>query len=81
MSAADNAVVVSTINAAVEARVLSSMKAARVAASEDTALADAAVAALHSDSLRIYTSTDVIGVEVGGAVKNVLTLGGPKHTA
>jgi 6-phosphogluconate dehydrogenase len=32
-SAADNAVVVSTINAAVEARVLSSMKAARVAAS------------------------------------------------
>ncbi len=33
MSAADNAVVVSTINAAVEARVLSSMKAARVAAS------------------------------------------------
>jgi 6-phosphogluconate dehydrogenase len=33
MSAADNAVVVSTINAAVEARVLSSMKALRVAAS------------------------------------------------
>ena len=32
-SAADNAVVVSTINAAVEARVLSSMKSARVAAS------------------------------------------------
>jgi 6-phosphogluconate dehydrogenase len=34
MNAAENAVVVSTINAAVEARVLSSMKAARVAASE-----------------------------------------------
>ena len=33
MSAADNAVVISTINAAVEARVLSSMKAARVIAS------------------------------------------------
>ncbi len=33
MSAADNAVVISTINAAVEARVLSSMKSARVAAS------------------------------------------------
>jgi 6-phosphogluconate dehydrogenase len=33
MNAADNAVVVSTINAAVEARVLSSMKAARVVAS------------------------------------------------
>jgi len=34
MNAADNAVVVSTINAAVEARVLSSMKAARVVASK-----------------------------------------------
>ncbi len=34
MNAAENAVVVSTINAAVEARVLSSMKAARVAASK-----------------------------------------------
>ena len=34
MNAADNAVVVSTINAAVEARVLSSMKAARVAAAK-----------------------------------------------
>ncbi len=34
MNAADNAVVVSTINAAVEARVLSSMKTARVAASK-----------------------------------------------
>ncbi len=34
MNAAENAVVVSTINAAVEARVLSSMKAARVAASQ-----------------------------------------------
>ena len=34
MNAADNAVVVSTINAAVEARVLSSMKAARLAASK-----------------------------------------------
>ena len=33
MNAAENAIVVSTINAAVEARVLSSMKAARVAAS------------------------------------------------
>jgi glycerol-3-phosphate dehydrogenase (NAD(P)+) len=47
---------------------------ALVAASEDTVLANAAVAALHSESLRIYTSTDVIGVEVGGAVKNVLAI-------
>jgi glycerol-3-phosphate dehydrogenase (NAD(P)+) len=32
------------------------------------------VAAFHADTLRIYTSTDVVGVEVGGAVKNVLAI-------
>ncbi|MDP1901658.1 MAG: NAD(P)H-dependent glycerol-3-phosphate dehydrogenase [Rubrivivax sp.] len=47
---------------------------ALVAASTDAALAAAAVAAFHSDALRVYTSTDVIGVEVGGAVKNVLAI-------
>ena len=46
MNAADNAVVVSTINAAVEARVLSSMKAARVAAS---AVLHGPVATLRGD--------------------------------
>jgi 6-phosphogluconate dehydrogenase len=43
MNAAENAVVVSTINAAVEARVLSSMKAARVAASQRLQGPDAAI--------------------------------------
>ena len=47
---------------------------ALVAASSDTALCDEAVAALHSDSLRVYTSSDPVGVEVGGAVKNVLAI-------
>ena len=47
---------------------------ALVAASTDRALADRAVAALHGDSLRVYTSGDPIGVEVGGAVKNVLAI-------
>ena len=47
---------------------------ALVAASTDASLCDDAVAALHSDSLRIYTSSDPIGVEVGGAVKNVLAI-------
>jgi glycerol-3-phosphate dehydrogenase (NAD(P)+) len=47
---------------------------ALVVASADAALAATAVAALHSDVLRIYTSTDVVGVEVGGAVKNVLAI-------
>ena len=47
---------------------------ALVAASSSAALADLAVQALHSDSLRVYTSDDPIGVEVGGAVKNVLAV-------
>ena len=47
---------------------------ALVAASTDAALCDAAVQAFHSDSLRIYRSADPVGVEVGGAVKNVLAI-------
>ena len=47
---------------------------AMVAASSDGALAAAAVAAFHGENLRIYTSDDVVGVEVGGAVKNVLAI-------
>jgi glycerol-3-phosphate dehydrogenase (NAD(P)+) len=47
---------------------------ALVAASTDTALCEQAVAALHSENLRIYTSNDPVGVEVGGAVKNVLAI-------
>jgi glycerol-3-phosphate dehydrogenase (NAD(P)+) len=47
---------------------------ALVAASADAALAAAAVAAFHADALRVYTSTDVVGVEVGGAVKNVMAI-------
>ena len=47
---------------------------ALVVASEDDALAAMAVAAFHGDALRVYTSSDVVGVEVGGAVKNVLAI-------
>ena len=47
---------------------------ALVAASADAELAEAAVQALHTDTLRVYTSTDPAGVEVGGAVKNVLAI-------
>jgi len=32
-------------------------------------------AAVHGNFLRVYTSDDLIGVEVGGAVKNVLAIG------
>lgn len=47
---------------------------ALVAASTDPTLCEDAVMALHSDSLRVYTSDDPVGVEVGGAVKNVLAI-------
>lgn len=47
---------------------------ALVAASGNAALREAAVAALHGEALRVYTSEDVVGVEVGGAVKNVLAI-------
>lgn len=47
---------------------------ALVAASADAALAAAAVQALHGETLRVYSSSDIVGVEVGGAVKNVLAI-------
>ncbi len=47
---------------------------ALVAASAHAAVRDALVAAFHSSSLRVYANEDVIGVEVGGAVKNVLAI-------
>ncbi len=47
---------------------------ALVAASADDTLRDAAAEVFHSDVLRIYTSSDPIGVEVGGAVKNVMAI-------
>ena len=47
---------------------------ALVAASDSSELAAAAVSAFHSDALRVYSSSDVVGVEVGGAVKNVLAI-------
>ncbi|MBP6901744.1 MAG: NAD(P)-dependent glycerol-3-phosphate dehydrogenase [Burkholderiaceae bacterium] len=47
---------------------------ALVAASEHARLPELAVQAFHGGHLRIYTSDDPIGVEVGGAVKNVMAI-------
>ncbi|WP_137896764.1 NAD(P)H-dependent glycerol-3-phosphate dehydrogenase [Ramlibacter sp. 2FC] len=47
---------------------------ALVAASEHAAVRDALVAALHGPTLRVYANDDIVGVEVGGAVKNVLAI-------
>ena len=43
-------------------------------ASVDGEFAQRMAKALHHSRLRIYSSTDVVGVEVGGAIKNVLAI-------
>jgi glycerol-3-phosphate dehydrogenase (NAD+) len=45
-----------------------------VVASEDTFLARDVAELLSNDSFRCFTSKDVMGVEIGGAVKNVIAL-------
>jgi glycerol-3-phosphate dehydrogenase (NAD(P)+) len=47
---------------------------ALVAASESATVRDALVAAFHGPAMRIYANDDLAGVEVGGAVKNVLAI-------
>ncbi len=47
---------------------------ALVAASAHAAVRDALVNAFHSPSVRVYANEDIVGVEVGGAVKNVLAI-------
>ena len=43
-------------------------------ASDDIVFAQRIAHALHHSRLRIYSSADVVGVEVGGAIKNVLAI-------
>jgi glycerol-3-phosphate dehydrogenase (NAD(P)+) len=45
-----------------------------VAASSEIEAAQAVQAALSSTTFRVYTNTDVAGVEIGGAVKNVMAI-------
>ncbi len=44
-------------------------------ASADEAFATSLAQDLSAENFRAYTSTDIVGVEVGGAVKNVLAVG------
>jgi glycerol-3-phosphate dehydrogenase (NAD(P)+) len=47
---------------------------ALVAASGSAQVRQALVTAFHSERLRVYENDDIVGVEVGGAVKNVLAI-------
>jgi glycerol-3-phosphate dehydrogenase (NAD(P)+) len=48
---------------------------AMTVASPDEEFASQLAHRLHAHNFRAYTSTDIVGVEVGGAVKNVLAVG------
>src|SRR5579871_249622 len=45
-----------------------------VAASTQQALSKTVQGVFHSDYFRVYTSTDVLGVELGGSLKNVIAI-------
>jgi len=51
-----------------------SLPTALTLASTDEDFAQRTAKALHHSRLRIYSSTDVVGVEIGGAIKNVLAI-------
>jgi glycerol-3-phosphate dehydrogenase (NAD(P)+) len=55
--------------------VAAGLPTAMTIAANDSDFAAALAEALSSDNFRAYTSDDMIGVEVGGAVKNVLAIG------
>ncbi len=53
----------------------SGLPAATVVAAEDEAIARKARKLLTTPNLCVYTNTDVVGVELGGALKNIVALG------
>jgi glycerol-3-phosphate dehydrogenase (NAD(P)+) len=54
--------------------VASGLPAALTVASPDADFARLVARRLHDPKLRLYSSTDVVGVELGGAVKNVIAI-------
>ena len=56
------------------AEVARGLPCALTLASKDAAFARETAALLHGGRMRIYYSTDLVGVEIGGAVKNVMAI-------
>lgn len=50
------------------------LPAALTIASESAQLRECVVNTVHGGNLRVYSSADLVGVEVGGAIKNVLAI-------
>jgi glycerol-3-phosphate dehydrogenase (NAD(P)+) len=56
------------------AEVARGLPAALVLASDNVAFAESMVSGLNTARLRLYSSSDLVGVELGGAVKNVIAI-------
>src|SRR5688572_18268211 len=56
------------------AEVARGLPCALTLASADAVFAREAAATLHGGRMRVYYSTDLVGVEIGGAVKNVMAI-------
>lgn len=56
------------------AEVACGLPTALTVASDNAGFANALAGALHGNSLRAYTSPDMLGVQIGGTVKNVLAI-------
>jgi glycerol-3-phosphate dehydrogenase (NAD(P)+) len=56
------------------AEVAAGLPCALTLASRDAAFARDAAALLHGGRMRVYYSADLVGVEIGGAVKNVMAI-------
>ena len=69
----DNIAVLSGPNLAKEVAIR--IPTSTVIASKDITVAQTIQAFLTSSSFRVYTNTDIIGVELGGALKNVIAIG------
>jgi len=51
------------------------LPAATVVAAQDGGVAERSQSIMHSPTFHVYTSHDVVGVELGGALKNIIALG------
>ncbi|MBJ7264691.1 MAG: NAD(P)-dependent glycerol-3-phosphate dehydrogenase, partial [Burkholderiaceae bacterium] len=54
--------------------VAAGLPVALTAAALDATVSEVATRALHGGAVRVYASTDVVGVEVGGALKNIMAV-------